>query len=254
MIQILALLCSGVFVSLIILGYRQAIHAICPYATVCFGISPAGFFSLSIGAFWFTAIAGVAFLAHSMFYGRVFCGYLCPLGTMQEALFSLRSPKYCRSHRVPYFYETRFARIKYIILLITSMLSITGIAYIFIRLCPLYAISMLPRLAIPGLSVLILIAIAGFYLERFWCRYLCPYAALLNLFQMLGSFVGFKRRKISRNLERCVDCGICDLCCPMNLHITEQEFVQSCDCIHCNICAAKCPKPGTICCQKETER
>ncbi|PKN74122.1 MAG: 4Fe-4S ferredoxin [Candidatus Cloacimonetes bacterium HGW-Cloacimonetes-3] len=251
--QILALLCSSVFVSLIILGYKQAIHAICPYATVCFGISPAGFFSLSVGAFWFTAIAGVIFLIHSMFHGRVFCGYLCPLGTIQEALFSLRSAKYSRSHRVPYFYEVRFAGTKYPVLLITSLLSIIGIAYIFIRFCPIYAISMFPRLAIPGLAVLTLIVAAGLYIERFWCRYLCPYAALLNLFQMLGSFVGIKRRKISRNLERCIDCGICEISCPMNLQITEQEFVQSNDCIHCNLCAAKCPKPGTICCQKETD-
>jgi polyferredoxin len=251
-IQLIALLSSALFLSLIILGFKQAIHAICPYATVCFGISPAGFFSLTVGVFWFTALAGVAFLIHSMFYGRVFCGYLCPLGTIQEAIFSLRSAKYRKCHKVAYFYEKHFSRIKYLILIGTSVLSILGIAYIFIRLCPIYAISMLPRLAIPGLAVFVLIVIAGVFTERFWCRYLCPYAALLNLFQAIGKLAGIKRRKIHRNLERCIDCGICDLYCPMNLHITEDEFVQSYDCIRCNLCADKCPKPGTICCEKDT--
>ncbi|MDD2231051.1 MAG: 4Fe-4S binding protein [Candidatus Cloacimonetes bacterium] len=250
-IQSISLLSAAAFLIFIILGYKQAIHAICPYAAVCFGLGKTGFLWMVVGAFWLTAIASILILLHSAFYGRVFCGYVCPLGTFQEAIFTLRSTKYRRQHKVSFFYEQRFARLKYLIMLITMLLSIFGIGYIYIRFCPIYGISMLPKIAIPGFIVFLLIAIASFFLERFWCRYLCPYAALLNIFQWLGNMLGIKRKKIRRNLERCIDCGICVQNCPMNLNITEYEYVHSLDCIHCKICADKCPKSGTISMMKD---
>lgn len=251
-IQLLSLLASAVFLVFIILGAKAAIHAICPYATVCFGLSKASLFGVGANVFMLTVALGFAFLVSTIFVGRMFCGYLCPLGTIQEAVFSPRGRKYRKQHQIPYFYEKRFASLKYAILLITTALSIGGIGYVYIRLCPIYALSLLPRLAMPGLAVLLLIVIAGVFQERFWCRFLCPYAALMNIFQGLGKLFGLKRRKIHRNLERCVDCGICMLYCPMNLNIAEDEYVHSAECIHCDVCANKCPKPGTFCCEKET--
>ncbi len=250
-IQIISLIASAIVLGLIITGYKSAIHAICPYASVCFGLSPQGFFQVCLGAFWITAIIGVLFLFHSLIYGRVFCGYLCPLGTIQEALYSFRTMKYKKAHKLPYFYEKRLAKLKYVVLIFTMALAIAGMAFVFIRFCPIYALSQLPSLALPGLFVFILIFTLGLFIERVWCRFLCPYAGLLNLFQLLGSAAGIRRRKIRRNLERCIDCGVCDINCPMNLYITENEYVQEVDCIHCNECAKCCPKPGTICCEKE---
>lgn len=250
-VQAVALLISGAILSLLIVGFKGAIHALCPYATVCFGLSKQGFLSLTLGAFWLTTVVSLLILVYTMFYGRRFCGYLCPLGTIQEAIFALRSKKYCLKPRFPYLYELRFAQLKYVILIVTSILSIFGIAYVFMNACPIYALSMLPRIALPGLAIFILAVLAGLFSERFWCRFLCPYAALLNLFQALGSLFGIKRLKIHRNLERCCDCGVCMRYCPMNINIAESEYVHSGECIHCNKCALKCPKPGTFCCEKE---
>ncbi|GAB1467730.1 hypothetical protein MASR2M64_04130 [Candidatus Cloacimonadota bacterium] len=245
-VQSISLLGAAAFLIAMILGYKQAIHTICPYASVCFGLGKTGFLWMVVGAFWLTTIASLVILLHSVFFGRVFCGYVCPLGTFQEALFTLRSTEYRRNHKVSFFYEQRFARLKYFIMIITMLLSIFGVAYFYIRFCPIYGISMLPKIAFPGFMLFILIAISSFFIERFWCRYLCPYAGLLNIFQLLGKVLGIKRKKIRRNLERCIDCGICVQNCPMNLNITEHEYVHSLDCIYCNICSERCPKPGTI--------
>lgn len=252
-LQVLGLIAGAAFMILIILGYPYAVHALCPYATICFGISKSVLLGLTSVMFGITVAIGIGILIHSIFYGRKFCGYLCPLGTWQEAIFSFRSRKYRSRHRIPYIYEKRFARLKYWLLLLTSLLSLGGVAYIYIRLCPLFALSLLPRLAIPGLVVFLLISIVAAFTERLWCRWLCPYAALMNIFQYLGAWFGIKRRKIHRNLERCVDCGICMIYCPMNLNIAEDEYVQSPECVHCLVCASKCPKPGTFCCEKENE-
>jgi polyferredoxin len=250
-IQLVALLLTAFVLFLIFRGYKTAIHAICPYATVCFGLSKVGLFSFGKGLFWLTVAVGWGILVSTMFLGRKFCGYVCPLGTIQEAIFSLRKLKYRKKHRLSYFYEKRLSLVKYYILVITTILALLGFGFAFIRLCPIFALSSLPRLFIPGLTVMVLIIGAGFFIERFGCRYLCPFAALMNVFQGIGKLFGIKRVKINRNLERCIDCGLCEVYCPMNLNITAEEYVQALDCIHCNICICRCPKPGTLCTKKE---
>lgn len=231
---------------------KSSIHALCLYATVCFGFGKAGIFTAAAGIFGITILMSLLVLVITIFRGREFCAYVCPLGTLQEAVFSLRSAQYRKKQTLSYIYENKFNKLKYFILIITSVLSIASLGYIYIRLCPIYAISLFPRLAYPGLAVLLLlIMVPAIFMNRFWCRYLCPYAALMNAFQGLGKLFGIKRKKIMRNLERCVDCGICTSCCPMNIDIATEEYVHSPECIHCYLCACKCPKPGTICCKKE---
>jgi len=67
----------------------------------------------------------------------------------------------------------------------------------------------------------------------------------MNVFQKVGEWMGIKRRRMKRNLERCNDCGLCVLYCPMNLNLAEDEYINGADCIHCGLCAEVCPKPGT---------
>lgn len=249
--QILGFAFSLAFLALVLLGGKYAIHQACPYAVVCFGLSQGNFISLWNTAMGLAIVFGFAVLVYSMFYGRRFCGYLCPLGSLQEAIFSLRSRKYRIKHRRPYYTERKLSLLKYLILGVNCLLTILGLNYIFIRLCPFYSLSLLPRLAWPGLILLGLIILRSFFGEREWCRYLCPYAALLNAFQWLGEKIGIRRLKVRRNLERCTDCGICSLYCPMNINLSESEYVHNRNCIHCGQCSEKCPKAGT--CNEERE-
>lgn len=252
LVQLAFLLFFGLWLLAVILAAKSSIHALCLYSTVCFGFSKVGIFSHAAGVFGSTVLISLAVLISTMFRGREFCAYICPLGTIQEAIFSLRSTPYRKQQTLSYIYENKLNKLKYFILVITSVLSIAGIGYIYIRLCPIYALSLSPRLAFPGLAVmLLLIILPAFFMNRCWCRFLCPYAALLNAFQGLGKLFGIKRNLIMRNLERCGDCGICNSCCPMHIDITAEEYVHSPECIHCYLCASQCPKPDTICCQKE---
>ncbi|MDP2173950.1 MAG: 4Fe-4S binding protein [Candidatus Cloacimonadaceae bacterium] len=244
-IQLLFLLLSLAFLALTIAGTRLSIHQGCPYAIVCFGLSGTTFLQLANTIAWLSIFAGFLILVYGMFRGRKFCAYVCPLGTAQEGVFALRSKKYRTKKRVPWLYERKYAFVKYLILLLTSVMVIRGVGYLFIQLCPFYALSRLPIIGQRGLLLLVLILFAGFFTERFWCRFLCPYAALMNVFQWIGARIGLKRRKVKRNLERCNDCGVCMLYCPMNINIAEYEYVRDPNCIHCQICAEKCPKPGT---------
>ena len=80
----------------------------------------------------------------------------------------------------------------------------------------------------------------------------CPFAALMIIFMKVGNLFGIKRMKVKRNLERCVDCGFCIKSCPMNIDLSESEYIDNYECIVCMRCAISCPKPKTI--TREYER
>ncbi|HOH59501.1 MAG: 4Fe-4S binding protein [Candidatus Cloacimonetes bacterium] len=242
--QALFLTIGLLILAMVIIEGRQSIHNFCPYAVVCFGFLKGNLLFFSIGVAALGILIGMSFMILSMFFGRVFCGYICPLGTLQELLFALRSKK--RGKRMNWLVERKLARFKYFVLALNILLVVAGLTWVFIPFCPIYGISRLPSLALGGLAVFVLILVVGFFVERLWCRYLCPYAALLNLAQGLGKLFGIKRTMVLRNLERCIDCGICSANCPMNLDITSSEYVDDPNCIHCLRCSQKCPKPGTI--------
>lgn len=242
--QALFLTIGLLILAMVIIEGRQSIHNFCPYAVVCFGFLKGNLLFYSIGVAALGILIGMSFMILSMFFGRVFCGYICPLGTLQELLFALRSKK--RGKRMNWLVERKLARFKYFVLALNILLVVAGLTWVFIPFCPIYGISRLPSLALGGLAVFVLILVVGFFVERLWCRYLCPYAALLNLAQGLGKLFGIKRTMVLRNLERCIDCGICSANCPMNLDITSSEYVDDPNCIHCLRCSQKCPKPGTI--------
>ena len=246
-IQLVFLLFSAAWLIALIFGIKASLHSLCMYAGVCFGLGQQGSWVSAGGVFTLTVIFSLAVFIFTIFRGREFCGYICALGTIQEALFAVRKRSYRIKHRIPFFYDRKLAWLKYLILGISSVMAITGTAYIYIRFCPIYTLSLIPRILAPGIAVLILcVIIPGIFIERFWCRFLCPYAALLNIAQALGNLFRIRRKKIKRNLERCIDCGLCSLHCPMNINITDNETVESIQCIHCRECVCNCPKPGTI--------
>lgn len=249
--QIVFFTISSAILAFVIIAGKKAIHNICPYAIVCFGLSGGAILNFVLSSFIVGIVLGLVFLILSMWWGRFFCGWICPLGTLQEALFTFRNRKYRCKHKVSYFYENKFSKAKYLILIITIILVITGASYVYIQYCPFFALSQLPHLALGGFLFLIGIMVLGLFVERFWCRYLCPYAALLNILEALGKLIGIPRTKIHRNLERCVDCGVCMLYCPMNIDLSQDEKVESPNCIMCLLCTEKCPKSGTLDCQKD---
>jgi len=249
LIQVFFFLLSVAILSFVIIAGKVSIHNVCPYALICFGLLKANIINLALGLAALGIFLGIAFMIVSMFWGRIFCGYICALGSYQQWIYQLLRKR--RRKQIPLYYERIFGKIKYLILVLTILLVIAGYAWIYMQFCPIYALSRLPSAAIGGLITLGIITIGSLIWERFWCRFLCPYAALLNIAQKVGKFFGISRRKVQRNLERCNDCGLCRSNCPMNLDILADEYVQSEDCIHCLSCAQGCPKSGTISVKKE---
>jgi len=230
----------------IIAGKLYSAHAYCPYAVICFGVLQFSFTENMVFLFTGAIVLGLLISISTMFIGRKFCGYVCPIGTVQELLFKLRSKKYRLKKRVPFFYEKKFVKIKYFILLITALLVIIAKSPLYMNFCPVLTIARFPNIVVQGLILLFIIVAGSLLTERFWCRFLCPMAALMNVFQKIGKLFGFKRLLVNRNLESCIDCCICSNNCSMNINILNTEIVDNVDCIHCLICVGKCPRKNTL--------
>jgi polyferredoxin len=191
-------------------------------------------------------IIGLLIAVSTIFIGRRFCGYICFLGTLQEYLFKL-NPKKMKT-QLPLNIHRKLSVIKYIILIITFVMALFLIQYLYMPFCPVVAISFPNSISFFGIITLIIIFVGGFFIERFWCRYLCPYAALMNLFQFIGKISGIKKHVIKRNWEVCNDCGICTKNCPMNIDISQYENITDPNCIHCLKCIKFCPKDDCMTC------
>ncbi len=238
-IQIFTLLGWLILLFLLIRGILYPAHQYCPYAVVCFG----SLYPLGYHLYLIAVIAGLAIALSAIFIGRRFCGYICFFGTIQEVLFLLRSKLYPKKIGRN-FSDNLLKKIKYIILLATIILTLTYLSHLYMHFCPVLALAEIKYIGLPGLISLMTILLFGFIIERFWCRYLCPYAALMNIVQVLGSFIGIKRTVLKQ--KKCINCGICSNVCPMNIDLEKVGKITDPNCIHCLRCVKHCPDTGKI--------
>jgi polyferredoxin len=91
-----------------------------------------------------------------------------------------------------------------------------------------------------ALWTLIVLSILSVVIKNFWCRFLCPYGALLGLASWLSPL------KITRVKETCVDCALCTKACPANIRVHASTRVWSDECTSCLACVDVCPLKDTL--------
>lgn len=244
-IQMFFLGASILLFLLLIVGTLQVAHKFCPYAVVCFGLQ--GFLP-QVGEWLYpiTIALGLLLTLSVFIVGRIFCSYACPIGTVQELVMKLRGKKYRNNVHLPLAAERFFGKGKYIVFLFTVVTIGLGLPYLYIQFCPVIGIAYPLSISIAAIVSLAIIVLGALLTERIWCRFLCPYAALMNLVQYLGVLLHIKRNKIYRNLEVCIECRQCNRHCPMNIDLLEKEYITNANCIHCKRCLDVCPKKDAL--------
>ena len=153
-------------------------------------------------------------LLFALAFGRVFCAGVCPLGAIQE-LTGLKPVK------LPKSVELTLALVPFIYLVIAILFASTNSQFLICRYDPFVGIF---RLDAPYTMIIFgaLLLLAGIFVNRPYCRFLCPYGVLLNIFSR------FAGKHLTITPAECINCRLCEEVCPYDAIIpsdTDQKNV-----------------------------
>ena len=152
-------------------------------------------------------------LVFALAFGRVFCAGACPLGAIQE--LTGFSPL-----RVPKKVETVLSVIPFVYLAVAVLLSATNSQFLICRYDPFVGIF---RLDAPYTMIIFggLLLVAGIFVNRPYCRYLCPYGVLLNIFSR------FAGKHLTITPAECTNCRLCEEVCPYDAIIPSDTIINT---------------------------
>jgi polyferredoxin len=200
------------------------------------GIHPSGLFIL------------LAVVATALFLKKSFCGWMCPVGTLSESLWMLGQKLFGKNLRLPRWLDVPLRSIKYLLLAfflyaIGSMDVSSLAAFIYSPYNKVADVKMylffaeISQFALWTIMMLIALSVLA---KNFWCRYLCPYGALLGMLSWLSPI------KVTRSKSTCIDCELCTKACPAGIKIHKTARVWSDECMSCYRCVDSCPVVNTL--------
>jgi polyferredoxin len=190
----------------------------------------------------------LAFLAISLLLRKAFCGWLCPVGALSEYLWRAGRRMFRRKFVLPRWADLPLRSLKYVLLALfgyaVASMSVEAIeAFLggpYGAIADVKMLNFFRHLGPLGAAVLAGLLVASIFVQNFWCRYLCPYGALMGL-GALASPVGIRREP-----DACIDCAKCAKACPSALPVDRLIKIRSAECTACLECVAACPAEGAL--------
>jgi polyferredoxin len=186
----------------------------------------------------------LAIVGTGLLLKKAFCSWLCPVGTLSEMLGTVGVAALGRRPRLPRALDVPLRGLKYLLLLfflhaIFVVMSPGAIAAFldapYNRVADVKMLYFFERLSPFALKVLAGLVVLSMVVPYAWCRYLCPYGALLGVLSLLSPL------KVTRHAPSCIDCGLCTKACPSLLPVHRLGRVRSDECFGCLSCVAACP-------------
>ena len=190
----------------------------------------------------------VTFLAIAFLFRKAFCSWLCPVGTLSEYLWRAGRQLFRRNFRLPRWIDIPLRGLKYLLFgfFVWAVANMSADAIEQFMHSPYGVIAdvrMLNFFRYLGETAAIVLAVlvmASVLVQNFWCRYLCPYGALLGIVSLLSPL------RIRRSEETCIDCAKCAKACPSSLPVDKLITIKSAECTGCLECVAVCPAEGAL--------
>lgn len=168
--------------------------------------------------------------------GRAFCGLACPCGTVQDLLYRVPFRK-VRARGA----GRRMRYLKYGILIVSVGLVVeltgvwTGIPLVSGILS--FMVMHHKGILVMGLVAVAIIMASSLFISRPWCRYLCPFGALISVFNKISLL------SVKHDPGRCDGCRACERRCLVNLDIISgKDGLASAECVRCLECQVACKR------------
>ena len=168
------------------------------------------------------AIFGISLLM-STYFGRFYCGYICPINTGMELIDDNATKNKRKRKSVPEALKKPWVRYGILVLFLATMIMVfkTG-----------KKLPVLPALFNLGIIITI------FFKPELWHRYLCPYGTLLSFFSK------FNKKSYMVFNEDCIKCGKCVRVCPSDAFLWEDKkdypIIIKNECLMCGKCKEVC--------------
>ncbi|MHB1687243.1 MAG: 4Fe-4S binding protein [Ignavibacteriaceae bacterium] len=196
------------------------------------------------GLFIFAAIVLV-----SLVFGKAFCSWLCPIGFISELIGDFGEKIFKGKVQIPKWLDYPLRSLKYLLLgflfyAVFFLMNIVAVkAFLdspYNQVADLKMYYFFVDISRTALIILASLFLLSIVIRNFWCRYLCPYGALLGLVSFLSPY------KIKRNPVSCIDCGLCAKACPSKIKVDIINTVLSDECNTCLSCVDACPVADTL--------
>lgn len=188
-------------------------------------------------------------VAVSLLLKRSFCSWICPVGTLSELLWKRGFVLLRRNIRPPLWLDRLLRGIKYLLLLffLSSILwamppaAVSGFVNSdYNKIADVRLLDFFLGLSGVSLAIIIVLVVISLPVRNPFCRYLCPYGALLGLVALASPL------KVTRERTACVSCGLCTQVCPAYIPVMAKERVHSEECIGCWRCVSHCRAAGAL--------
>jgi polyferredoxin len=195
------------------------------------------------GLFIFIAISATGILLK-----KSFCGWLCPVGTISESLWMLGRKIFGKNLNLNRWFDYPLRSLKYLLLFffaysIWQMDTESLVVFInspYNKVADIKMFLFFANISSFALWTIIIMMMFSLFVKNFWCRYLCPYGALLGALSWLSPM------KITRNKTSCINCELCTKVCPSSIKVHKVNKVWSDECMNCLACVEACPLKNTL--------
>ncbi len=241
--------------------------------------------SLPCSMSMFQIAMGLVLAAAVILFSKLFCAFICPLGTVQDLLSKARNAMHLKGIRIANgsVLDKVLRIVKYVLVFWIFYMTMTSSELFCKNLDPYYAIATGFKGEITlwmSIVTICIIVLGGFFIDMFWCRYICPLGAISNSLKfwlwigvlfgvyyvadvlgasipwpyLLGAFclVGYLLEilvakpklqvlHVIKDAGACNGCGLCEKKCPYHINIKSFDSkINHVDCTLCGECVAAC--------------
>ncbi len=185
----------------------------------------------------------------SLVLAKSFCSHLCPVGLLSEWLGRLGLRLTGRTLTPPKWLDIPLRSLKFLLLgffvwAVWVAMDPRGVeAFLqspYARVVDAKMWLFFARPSETTITVLGILVVLSVFIRDFWCRYLCPYGALVGVLGL------FSPLKVARDASLCTDCRACTRVCPARLPVHTMGRVRSIECSSCQDCVVACPVEGCL--------
>ena len=199
-------------------------------------VHPAGFFIF------------VAVVLLSALMKKGFCSWICPIGYLSETLHEFGLKIFRKKFQLPRKADLPLRSLKYVLfgfflIAVSSMSAFELDSFIhsgYNKVADIKLFLFFTNISTVSLIVIVSLAVLSIFYDNFWCRYACPYGALLGMMSLMSPL------KVRRDDRTCIDCGKCADVCPSIIPVDKLEAVSSAECTACYKCVEVCPIRATL--------